>query len=267
MDLNHRTDGSLQVVLFNLWSVEDLHGEQPPRDVHQRGVVEVLLELLGIQSGTHDNELQVFTLRQDLFHQTEENISGQCAFVGLIEDKNAVPAQRRVKHRLSQQHTVRHVLEKSVRPRHILETDGVPTCSPSCTSISVATRVATLMAATLRGCVQATPLSGAMCTRNWGICVVFPEPVSPTRMTTWYSSTSFRKSSCASHTGSCLRFFRISKYLAEYGRFVKGLTVASPSSFTPEFSSVFAFFFSLPMSRSSRGLRVLISFFPAAPPL
>lgn len=60
-----------------------------------------------------------------------------------------------------------------------------PTSSPSDTSISSATRLATLIAATLRGCVQAInfPLPVYPASQiNYGICVVFPEPVSPTKI-------------------------------------------------------------------------------------
>src|SRR5262245_40863781 len=49
---------------------------------------------------------------------------------------------------------------------------GYPTCSPRVTSISSLTRLATLIAATLRGCVHATiwPLSqNPNSNKNWGI--------------------------------------------------------------------------------------------------
>ncbi len=65
-----------------------------------------------------------------------------------------------------------------------------PTSLPSLTPISSDTRAATLMAATRRGWVQAIfMLLGriASLVQILGICVVLPEPVSPTRMRTWNS--------------------------------------------------------------------------------
>lgn len=79
-----------------------------------------------------------------------------------------------------------------------------PTCSPSWTSISSATRLATDMAATRRGCVHATMVPGAphpVSNMNCGICVVFPEPVSPTRIVVWCCCTMVMKSDLACHTG------------------------------------------------------------------
>ena len=72
-----------------------------------------------------------------------------------------------------------------------------PTSCPTFTPISSATRAATDMAATRRGWVQpmhpsfAYPASARYC----GICVVFPEPVSPTTTITWCSCTAASNSS------------------------------------------------------------------------
>ena len=63
-----------------------------------------------------------------------------------------------------------------------------PTSSPKFTSSSSATRFATLIAATRLGCVHAMSCCGEPpkpCSNNaLGICVVFPEPVSPSTTTT-----------------------------------------------------------------------------------
>ena len=73
-----------------------------------------------------------------------------------------------------------------------------PTSFPSFTPASSATRAETDIAATRRGCVhpifwpsRANPASHMYC----GICVVLPEPVSPTITTTWWSSTARMRSS------------------------------------------------------------------------
>lgn len=83
-----------------------------------------------------------------------------------------------------------------------------PTCSPNMTSISSATRRATDIAATRRGCVHATILPccfAPVSSINCGICVVLPDPVSPTRMVVWCSCTILMKSPLACHTGSPAR--------------------------------------------------------------
>ena len=58
---------------------------------------------------------------------------------------------------------------------------NISTCLPNSHFISCATRWATVMAATRRGCVHAImPLIWDWTSwMYWGICVVFPDPVSP----------------------------------------------------------------------------------------
>ena len=46
--------------------VEDLHGMQASWHLHQRGVKEIALELLSLQCGTHDHQLQVRPVLDDL---------------------------------------------------------------------------------------------------------------------------------------------------------------------------------------------------------
>jgi len=105
-----------------------------------------------------------------------------------------------------------------------------PTSSPSSHPTSAATRAATLIAATRRGCVHPTRLAGteiklesassaaaataaeeeefflaglvnpSSC-RNCVSCVVFPEPVSPTTIVTWFSLISATSSSRQAATG------------------------------------------------------------------
>ncbi len=61
-----------------------------------------------------------------------------------------------------------------------------------------ATRAATLIAATRLGWVQPTffpSLQYPASYRYCGICVVFPEPVSPSTMRIWWSSTACKRSS------------------------------------------------------------------------
>lgn len=76
-------------------------------------------------------------------------------------------------------------------------------------SLTSATRWATDMAATLLGWVQATaflPLERANSTHHWGICVVLPEPVSPTNTMVWWRSRRSKNFVLYSQTGSPILF-------------------------------------------------------------
>eukprot|EP00754_Rhynchopus_humris_P006658 Rhum_TRINITY_DN13182_c1_g1::Rhum_TRINITY_DN13182_c1_g1_i1::g.57091::m.57091 len=126
VDLAHRADGSLKVVGLGLRRVEDVDGEHATRDVHERRGVEVVLELLRVEGGAHDDELQVRAARQDLLHQSEEGVGGQRALVRLVKDDARVARQLRVEHRFAEKHTVRHVLQHRRLARAVLETDRVP---------------------------------------------------------------------------------------------------------------------------------------------
>ena len=64
-------------------------------------------------------------------------------------------------------------------------------------------RSATLRAASRRGCVwPIMPRTPRPSSRQiFGSCVVFPEPVSPARMITWFSAMAFAISSRRALTG------------------------------------------------------------------
>ncbi len=80
-----------------------------------------------------------------------------------------------------------------------------PTASPSGVLSSSATRSATVRAAIRRGCVwPIRPLTPRPSSRQiLGICVVFPEPVSPATITTWWSRIASRMASFFWLTGNC----------------------------------------------------------------
>lgn len=102
-----------------------------------------------------------------------------------------------------------------------------PTSWPRATSISSETRCATDMAATLLGCVQHTPFVPtdlAYSTHHCGICVVFPEPVSPTNTMHWFCARSLIKSARYSNTGNVILFRNSSWYLCVNGNPLRGFT-------------------------------------------
>lgn len=80
-----------------------------------------------------------------------------------------------------------------------------PTASPSGVCSSSATRSATVRAAIRRGWVwPIRPRTPRPSSRQiLGICVVFPEPVSPATITTWWSRIAARISSFFRLTGNC----------------------------------------------------------------
>ena len=57
--LDDRPDGGFEIVSFRLRGVENLDGVGSAGNVHERRVVEVVLELARVQGGAHDHQLQV----------------------------------------------------------------------------------------------------------------------------------------------------------------------------------------------------------------
>lgn len=132
-----------------------------------------------------------------------QDVRLQRPLVRLVDDDHAVPTheghyrpllgERAVHHRLAQQHAVRDELDvcgsRSCSRRNARSS---PTSSPSTAPRSSATRFATVMAATRRGCVMPmTPslritwrceshLKNPDSCRYCAIWVVLPLPVSPT---------------------------------------------------------------------------------------
>ena len=125
MDLQHSSDGGLDVIPLWLRCVEDLYRVCATRHSKQRCVHEVLLELLCIKRGRHDNDLEIGPPLDNLLQQTHQDIGGQSTFVSFVENDSAVALQVVVVHRLAQQHTVCHVLHDGLRASHVLETNAV----------------------------------------------------------------------------------------------------------------------------------------------
>jgi hypothetical protein len=187
--VNHqrRPDRGFQVIGLGFGRVISLDGERPSRDLHDgslpafRPVTKVLGEFLDIERGTHDDNLQVGSSFCDIFEETHQDVGSEGAFVRFVQDDGTITFELRIVHGLSEQHSVRHVFKESRASfGHVFETDRISdlfpkghcegqawssvvarrysdwqSCSPS---ISSATRLATLIAATRRGWVHATIL-------------------------------------------------------------------------------------------------------------
>mmetsp|Transcript_15732 Transcript_15732/g.52661 ORF Transcript_15732/g.52661 Transcript_15732/m.52661 type:complete len:620 (+) Transcript_15732:595-2454(+) len=130
VNLHCCADGSFKVVPLCFLGVEDFNWESASRDIDSWAVVEVLLELASIQSGTHDNQLHVLPLTDNLLDEAEEDICRDRPLVGLVQHNTRVALEERVVHGFSEEHTVCHVPEDRVRSCQILETDGVTDLLP-----------------------------------------------------------------------------------------------------------------------------------------
>lgn len=106
VDLDGCADGRLQIVALRLRRVENLHWECATGNVHARAVVKILLKLAGIQCGAHNDDFQVVALGQDLLQQAHQNVGGQRAFVGFVQNNDAVALEQGISHGFAQQHTV-----------------------------------------------------------------------------------------------------------------------------------------------------------------
>mmetsp|Transcript_48960 Transcript_48960/g.116583 ORF Transcript_48960/g.116583 Transcript_48960/m.116583 type:complete len:518 (+) Transcript_48960:640-2193(+) len=130
VDLHGRADRRLEIVPLRLLGVEDFDRERAARDVNARAVVEVPLELAGIEGRGHDDELQVRPLAHHLLDQPEQNVGRHRTLMGLVKDDALVSLQQRVVHRLAEKHAVCHVPQERCRSRQVLETDRVPDLLP-----------------------------------------------------------------------------------------------------------------------------------------
>ena len=93
-----------------------------------------------------------------------------------------------------------------------------PTVLPIVSPRSAATRSATDMAEIRRGCamiiLHAMPLDAASSKQNWGTCVVFPDPVSPSTTVTLLLAIVFNSASLKLYTGRPRRWSPIGPMLS-----------------------------------------------------
>ncbi|KAH3685282.1 hypothetical protein WICPIJ_003756 [Wickerhamomyces pijperi] len=130
VDLQHGTNGGVQVVLLVLWGVVDFNRVGSTWHSEQWRVVEVRLELLSVQRGRHNDDLQVCSSAGDLLQQTHKNVGGQGSLVCFIENNHRVLLQVVVLHGFTEQHTIGHVLQHGLVGGSVLETDVVTNLLP-----------------------------------------------------------------------------------------------------------------------------------------
>lgn len=81
VDLDDGADGCLQVVPLRLRRVEDLHWMRASGDGQQRTLVEIHLELAGVERGAHDDDLKGNGERKTKFSQKHPPLAVCCAKV------------------------------------------------------------------------------------------------------------------------------------------------------------------------------------------
>lgn len=68
------------------FSVEDIYRKSPAGDPEDRGVVKETWKVLGVQSGTGHQHLQVWPEPGDVLDQTEQDVCMEGSLVGFIND-------------------------------------------------------------------------------------------------------------------------------------------------------------------------------------
>ena len=125
VDLRGGADRGLNVVSLGGLRVVQLDAEHAAGDVDEGGLGEVLLELLLLEGGGHDNDAEVGALGDEVLDGTNEDIRVDGALVGLIEYNDRVLREEGVGHSLTEEHTVGHVLNARLLAADILETNSV----------------------------------------------------------------------------------------------------------------------------------------------
>ncbi len=180
----------------------------PPGHLDHRSAAEVLGEALGLDRRGGDDHLQVRSPRQQLAQVAEDEVDVQAALVRLVDQQGVVAAQVAVTLQLGQQDAVGHQLDPTRRRGLVGEPDLVADL--------VTQGGAELVGDPLGHAARRDParlgvpddpaLTGPLprpsSRQILGSWVVFPDPVSPATITTWWSRIAAAMSSRRCETGS-----------------------------------------------------------------
>ena len=139
VDALHRIEVGLglHVLLFVLFirdrclgherSIPHFHGEGAPAHLDDGsadapGIREVSGEALGIDGRGGDDDTEIGALRHQLFEVAEQEVNGEAAFVGLIDDDRVILAQQTIPVDLIEQDAVGHQLDAGVGAHGVGET-------------------------------------------------------------------------------------------------------------------------------------------------
>jgi hypothetical protein len=111
MNLHGGANRGLEIVALGLGRVEDLDRERAAGHHDHWRILPVLGELARVESGGHDENVEVGAAQNDLLEEAKENVGGERALVSLVQNDDGVAIERRIGHGLAQQHTVSHVGE------------------------------------------------------------------------------------------------------------------------------------------------------------
>ena len=196
-------------------AVADLDGVGAAGDLDDRRraaatVGEVAGEPLGVDGRRGDDQLEVGPARQQPLEVAEQEVDVEAALVGLVDDDRVVLAQLTVALELGEQDAVGHQLEPA-RARGAVGEAHLVADQVAELGAELARRSARRPSAP-RSAGAGCGRSGRRCRRGGvprpssrqilGSWVVFPDPVSPATMTTWWSRMAAAMSSRRWVTGS-----------------------------------------------------------------
>ena len=163
-------------------------------------------EPLGVDRRRGDDDLEVRAAREQLREVAEDEVDVEAALVGLVDDQRVVAAEHPVAGQLGEQDAVGHQLDQRVLADLVGEAD-LPADNgrrpARCPAPRRCGRRPCARRAGAAGCgrsCRATPRPSSR--QIFGIWVVFPEPVSPATITTWWSRIAAAMSSRRALTGS-----------------------------------------------------------------
>ncbi|VVN77274.1 hypothetical protein PS684_06191 [Pseudomonas fluorescens] len=113
---------ALFVLLQGQRAIPGVHWEGTTGDFNNRRVVEVLGETLQVDGRRGDDDLQVWTTRQQGFQVTEQEIDVEAAFVGFVDDDRVVAFEVAIILGFREQDAVGHQFDQGVGIALIFET-------------------------------------------------------------------------------------------------------------------------------------------------
>ena len=192
---------SRSVALFDHRTPAHLDRVGASGHLDDRGTAEVFTESSGVDGGRGDDHLQVRTARQQLLEVPEQKVDVQAALVGLVDDQGVVAAQVAIVGDFGEQDAVRHHLD--------LRLPAGPRGEPDLIADHLAERGADLLRDPLRQAAGrdpsrlgvTDPLTSGPPRQSFGNWVVFPDPVSPATISTWWFRMASMMSSAQAEIG------------------------------------------------------------------
>ena len=101
MNCDCGSDGSFNIISLRLFTEIHVDWEHSAWNIEARSPVKIVLEFGGIHCGRHDDQLQVFSLGQNLLDESEQDVGVECTFMGLVKNDHRVLFELVVHHGFS----------------------------------------------------------------------------------------------------------------------------------------------------------------------